>query len=64
MLVLTRRTGETLIIADTVKVTVLRCGANRVRLGIEAPQDTSVRRPAAAAREAAREPGANLPRKG
>ncbi len=44
MLILTRRIGETLIIGDDVKVTVLGVKGNQVRLGIDAPKDVSVHR--------------------
>lgn len=44
MLILTRRIGETLVIGDDVKVTVLGVNGAQVRLGIEAPQDTDVHR--------------------
>lgn len=44
MLLLTRRLGETLIIGDDIKVTVLGVKANQVRLGINAPKEISVHR--------------------
>ena len=44
MLILTRRAGESLIIGDYVKVTVLNIKGSQIRLGIEAPQDISVHR--------------------
>lgn len=44
MLVLSRRLGETLIIGDDVKVTVLGISGNQVRLGISAPREVSVHR--------------------
>lgn len=44
MLVLSRRLGETLIIGDEVKVTVLGISGNQVRLGISAPKEVSVHR--------------------
>lgn len=44
MLVLTRRIGETLVIGDDVKVTVLGIKGNQVRLGIKAPKDVEVHR--------------------
>jgi carbon storage regulator len=44
MLILTRRIGETLMIGDDVKVTVLGVKGNQVRIGIDAPKDTAVHR--------------------
>ncbi len=42
MLILTRRVGETLMIGDDIKVTVLGLNGNQVRIGIEAPKDVAV----------------------
>ena len=44
MLVLTRRSGETLRIADDILVTIVEVKGNQVRLGIDAPADVSVLR--------------------
>ena len=46
MLILTRRTGETLMIGDNaeIKVTVLGIKGNQVRLGVDAPKEVSVHR--------------------
>ncbi len=44
MLVLSRRLGETLIIGDDIKITVLGISGNQVRLGIAAPKEVSVHR--------------------
>jgi carbon storage regulator len=44
MLVLSRRLGETLIIGDEIKITVLGISGNQVRLGIAAPKEVSVHR--------------------
>jgi carbon storage regulator len=44
MLVLSRRLGETLMIGDDVKVTVLGISGNQVRVGIAAPKEVSVHR--------------------
>jgi carbon storage regulator len=44
MLILTRRTNETLKIGDNVTVTVLGINGNQVRIGIDAPRDVPVHR--------------------
>lgn len=44
MLVLSRKSMETIVIGDGVKITVLKIDRNQVRLGIEAPNDVSVLR--------------------
>ncbi len=44
MLILTRRVGETLIIGDDVKVTVLGVRGHQVRIGVDAPKTVSVHR--------------------
>ena len=44
MLILTRRVGETLMIGDSVTVTVLGVKGNQVRVGISAPKDVAVHR--------------------
>jgi carbon storage regulator len=44
MLILTRRVGETLMIGDSVDVTVLGIRGNQVRIGINAPKDVSIHR--------------------
>jgi carbon storage regulator len=44
MLVLSRKVGEKIIIGDGITVTVADVHGNRVRLGIEAPDDVRVLR--------------------
>ena len=44
MLILTRRIGETLIIGDDGKVTVLGVRGHQIRLGVDAPKEVSVHR--------------------
>ncbi len=44
MLVLSRRTEETLIIGDNIKITILGISGNQVRIGIAAPREISVHR--------------------
>ena len=44
MLVLTRRIGETLRIADDILVTIVDVKGNQVRLGIDAPAAVTVLR--------------------
>ena len=44
MLILTRRTGEAVLIGDTIKVHVVSVKGSQVRLGIDAPMDVPVHR--------------------
>lgn len=44
MLVLTRKPGESIIIADNIRITVVDMGHGRVRLGIEAPDSMTIDR--------------------
>jgi carbon storage regulator len=44
MLILTRKTGETLVIGDDIIITLLGIRGQQVRLGIQAPKDISVHR--------------------
>jgi carbon storage regulator len=44
MLVLTRRKGEAVVIADGIRVFVVSISHSRVRLAIEAPMDIAVDR--------------------
>jgi carbon storage regulator CsrA len=44
MLVLTRAKGDSLVIGDCIRVTVVECRGDKVRLAITAPVDVSVHR--------------------
>lgn len=44
MLVLSRHKDETIVIGDNIKITVVDIRGDKVRLGIEAPQDIPVHR--------------------
>lgn len=42
MLVLTRRSGEAIVIDGSIRIQVLRTNGSRVRLGIEAPPEVRI----------------------
>lgn len=42
MLVVTRKTEESVIIADNIEVTVLEVSKDRVKIGISAPKDVKI----------------------
>jgi carbon storage regulator len=44
MLVLSRKSGESIVIDGDIKVTIVKVRGNRVRLGIEAPSNVTVKR--------------------
>ena len=44
MLVLSRRDGEAIYIGDSIKVILLSANGNKIRIGIEAPNNISVHR--------------------
>ncbi len=44
MLILTRRVGETLVIADNIEITVLGVKGGQVRIGVKAPRSVTVHR--------------------
>ena len=44
MLVLTRKNGQSVMIGDTIEVTVLKVRGNIVKIGINGPQNVRVRR--------------------
>jgi carbon storage regulator len=44
MLVLSRREGEKIIIGDSITITIVRTSGDKVRVGIDAPDDILVLR--------------------
>lgn len=44
MLILTRKLGESIVIADNIKVAIVQVNGQQVRLGIEAPREIRVDR--------------------
>ena len=44
MLILTRTTGESILIGNDIKITVTRVRGNQVSIGIDAPRDVPVHR--------------------
>ena len=44
MLVLTRHEGQSILIGDGVRITIVGTRGGQVRLGIEAPRETTIRR--------------------
>ena len=44
MLVLSRREGEKIIIGDSIVITIVRAGDDKVRIGIEAPDNVLILR--------------------
>lgn len=44
MLVLTRKVGERIVIGDSIVLTVVRIQGDKIRLGIDAPQDVGIHR--------------------
>ncbi len=59
MLVLTRKTGQEIIIDGNIRITVTAAGDGRVKLGISAPAHIKVDRAEVAARIAAEETAAS-----
>jgi carbon storage regulator len=44
MLVLSRKENESIVIDGNITITVVKIGGDRIRLGIEAPQDVPILR--------------------
>jgi carbon storage regulator len=57
MLVVTRKTGEVVVIGDNIRLTVVSVGGRQVRLGLAAPADVPILR--AELRQPRKGPGAS-----
>lgn len=44
MLVLSRKKSETIVINDTIRITIVEIRGDKVRVGIDAPKDVQVHR--------------------
>lgn len=44
MLVLSRKTNESIVINDSISIVIVEIRGDKVRLGVEAPKDVSVHR--------------------
>jgi carbon storage regulator CsrA len=42
LLVITRKKGERIVIADNIEVTIIEVNRNRVRFGIQAPREIQI----------------------
>lgn len=42
MLVISRKAGESIVISENIRITVVSLGSDKVALGIEAPKDIKV----------------------
>ncbi|MDD4584110.1 MAG: carbon storage regulator CsrA [Eubacteriales bacterium] len=42
MLVISRKIGESLLVSDNIKITVIAAGNDKVTIGIDAPKDIKV----------------------
>ena len=53
MLILTRKPGESIMIGDDIRVTVVRIQGQQIGIGVDAPNDVSVDREEVRARKEA-----------
>ena len=44
MLILTRKPGQSILIGDEIKITILEVKGNQVRIGVDAPRNIGVHR--------------------
>ncbi len=42
MLVLSRKKGESLLLGDNIKITILECSEDKISIGIEAPKSINI----------------------
>lgn len=42
MLVITRQTGDSLLVGENIRITVLEVNGDRVKIGIDAPRSVSI----------------------
>lgn len=42
MLVISRKIGESLIVSDHIKITIVACGNDKVSIGIDAPKEVRI----------------------
>ncbi len=56
MLILTRRSGESIFIGDDIEIVIKEVGKNQVRVGINAPKQIPIRRKEAPPLDPARDP--------
>jgi carbon storage regulator len=63
MLVLTRKTGECIVVGDRITVVILEVDGGRARIGIEAPADVPIWR-AELCRAAEKGGGYRIPNRG
>jgi carbon storage regulator len=63
MLVLTRKSGESIVIGDGITVTVAQVSGNRVKLTFDAPQECRIQRGELAQNQPSRKSSPDLTRK-
>lgn len=42
MLVISRKVGESIVISDNIKITIVSLGSDKVTIGIDAPKDIKI----------------------
>ena len=60
MLVMSRKVGERIVIADNIVVTVLESQQGRIRIGVDAPRTVAVHRQEVYDRLKSENPGENV----